>query len=244
METKVNYTMVGLFVIGLFSAIVMSVIWLSAGMTATEYTVYQVLMKESVSGLSIDAPVEFNGVNVGNIKNIEISQKDPQVVIVLLNVKEHTPITVGTRATLNMKGLTGIAYLALIDKGLDTRALQKLPDQSYPIINTAPSLLVRFDTAMTKLNESLHQVSVSIRALLDQENLLAIKAVLKNMQSVTESLTPLIQSTNTILPAANQAITNLDVITRNLMGVSAEIKQNPAVLIRGKQPQALGPGEQ
>ena len=109
METKVNYTMVGLFVIGLFSAIVMSVIWLSAGMTATEYTVYQVLMKESVSGLSIDAPVEFNGVNVGNIKNIEISQKDPQVVIVLLNVKEHTPITVGTRATLNMKGLTGIA---------------------------------------------------------------------------------------------------------------------------------------
>jgi hypothetical protein len=36
---------------------------------------------------------------------------------------------------------------------------------------------------------------------------------------------------------------NLENITRNLVSVSAEIKQNPAVLIRGQQLQALGPGE-
>ncbi len=243
METNANYTIVGLFVIVLFAFIVMGMIWLSAGVTATDYTTYQVLMRESVSGLSVDAPVEFNGVNVGSIKNIEISQKDPQVVIILLNVKNNTPITLGTRATLNMKGLTGMAYLALIDKGTDTRSMQKLPGQLYLIINTAPSLLVRFDTAVTKLNDSLHQVSVSIRSLMDEENLLAVKKILNNMQNVTQSLTPLIQSSHNLLPAANRTMINLENITRNLVSVSAEIKQNPAVLLRGQQPQALGPGE-
>jgi phospholipid/cholesterol/gamma-HCH transport system substrate-binding protein len=243
METNVNYTIVGTFVIVLFAFIVMSVIWLSAGVTATDYTTYQVLMKESVSGLSVDAPVEFNGVNVGSIKNIEISQKDPQVVIILLNVKNNTPITVGTRATLNMKGLTGMAYLALIDKGLDKRLLKKLPRQPYPIINTAPSLLVRFDTGLTQLNDSLHQVSVSIRSLMDQENLISIKKILNNVESVTQSLIPLIQSSHNLLPTVNQTVINLENITRDLVSVSAEIKQNPSVLIRGQQRQALGPGE-
>ncbi|MCE3237122.1 MAG: hypothetical protein K0R24_103 [Gammaproteobacteria bacterium] len=243
MENNVNYTIVGLFVIVLVAFIVMGVIWLSAGVTATDYKTYQVMMRESVSGLSVDAPVEFNGVNVGSIKNIEISQKNPQVVIVLLNVKNNTPITLGTRATLNMKGLTGMAYLALIDKGLDKRLLKKLPDQAYPIINTAPSLLVRFDTGMTQLNDSLHQVSVSIQSLMDEENLKAIKKILNNIQSMTQSLTPLIQSSHNLLPAANQTMVNLENITRNLVSVSAEIKQNPAVLIRGQQLQALGPGE-
>lgn len=251
METNINYTIVGAFVIVLVACITLSIIWLSAGFSVDEYKIYQVFMRESVNGLAVDAQVEFNGVNVGTVKSIEISQKDPQVVILLLNVKKDTPITLGTHATLNMKGLTGIGYLALIDKGTDTRPLQALPGQPYPVINTAPSLLVRFDTAMTKLNDSLHQVSVSIQSLLDQQNLRSIKQILQNLQFATQSLPVLLQTsrsamqtiTTQTLPAANQAMINLDILTRNMASVSGEIKQNPAVLIRGMQPQPLGPGE-
>ncbi len=251
METNINYTVVGAFVIALVAAIVMGVIWLSAGFSVVQYTNYQVFMRESVNGLAVDAAVEFNGVSVGTVKSIELSQKDPQVVIILLNVKNNTPVTLGTRATLNMKGLTGIGYLALIDKGTDPRPLTALPNQPYPVINTAPSLFLRFDTAMTKLNDSLHQVSVSVQSLLDQTNLRSIKQILQNMQATTQLMPQLMQesrsamksiSTQT-LPAANQAMADLSIITRNLVGVSNEIKQNPAVLIRGVQPNPLGPGE-
>ncbi len=251
MEKNVNYTVIGAFVILLLFFITLSIIWLSAGFSVDGYKTYQVFMKESVNGLAVDAQVEFNGVAVGAVKSIEISKKDPQVVILLLNVKNNTPITLGTRATLNMKGLTGIGYLALIDRGIDTRPLIALPGQSYPVINTAPSLLVRFDTAMTKLNDSLHQVSVSIQSLLDQQNLRSIKEILRNMQAATESLPMLLQTSRSAmqvitvqtLPAANQAIANLDVITRNMVSVTNTIKQNPAALIRGVQPPTLGPGE-
>ncbi len=251
METNINYTAVGAFVIVLVAAITMTIIWLSAGFSIEQYTNYQVFMRESVNGLGVDSAVEFNGVSVGSVKSIEISQSDPQVVTLLLNVKNNTPVTLGTHATLNMKGLTGIGYLSLIDKGTDTRPLKALPGQPYPVINTSPSLLVRFDTALTELNESLHQVSVSIQSLLDQQNLRSIKQILQNMQATTRSMPQLLQEsrsamqviTTQTLPAANQAMSNLSVITRNLVGVSGEIKQNPAVLIRGAQPNMLGPGE-
>ncbi len=251
METNINYTVVGAFVIALVAALVLCIVWLSAGLSADLFSNYEVLMKESVNGLAVDAAVEFNGVNVGSVKSIEISHKDPNVVVLLLKVKNTTPVTMGTRATLNMRGLTGIGYLALVDKGADPRPLIVLPPQRYPVISTAPSLLVRFDTALTKLNDSLHQVSVSIQSLLDQQNLHSIKQILQNMQETTQLMPQILQEsrsamqsiTSQTLPAANQAMMDLSTITRNLVGVSNEIKRNPAVLIRGVQPNPLGPGE-
>src|SRR3990167_263035 len=99
MEANVNYTVVGLFVIILTAAFVFGIIWLSSGAYwEKEYQTYQVFMQESVSGLNIDSPVEYNGVNVGTVSYISIDQKNPKLVQVLLSIKQGTPITLGTRA--------------------------------------------------------------------------------------------------------------------------------------------------
>ena len=102
METKVNYALVGTFVICLVAAIVLTVIWLSAGFSAQDNAIYKVYMTESVSGLNIDSPVEFNGVGVGSVERMEISADNPNLVILLLKVKSNTPVTEGTTATLNL----------------------------------------------------------------------------------------------------------------------------------------------
>jgi phospholipid/cholesterol/gamma-HCH transport system substrate-binding protein len=272
METNVNYSIVGVFVISLVAVIIFSIIWLSAGVTSNKFKLYKVYMTESVSGLSIDSPVEYNGVSVGQVKSIELNQKNPQLVEVLLGIKQNTPITQGTIATLNVKGLTGIAFIALQDKGLNTAPLVALDGQEYPIIKTAPSFFLRLDTAITKLNENLHSVSTSIRTLLDQENLRAFKEILLNVRKITGTLAansadfstimkntaaasgkfaPLLDSSTTAmqvfssqtLPAANSAAGNFSTVGSNLSAASQEIKQNPAILIRGRTPRALGPGE-
>src|SRR3990167_1857409 len=113
METNVSYTIVGAFVITLLTAMVLAIIWLSSGFSFDQYTTYLVYMQESVSGVSVDSQVEFNGVNVGTVKSISLNHKNPQLVELLLNIKKDTPVTRGTVATLNSRGFTGIAYLAL-----------------------------------------------------------------------------------------------------------------------------------
>src|SRR4051812_13246110 len=117
MDEKVNYATVGLFVIILFAAFILSVIWLSAGFNTVTYTTYQVYMKESVAGLNVDSSVKYNGMDVGYVKDIQLSQRDTHIIVLWLNIKKGIPITMGTTATLKTQGITGIMYVALIDNG-------------------------------------------------------------------------------------------------------------------------------
>src|SRR5437016_2583610 len=103
METKVNYTLAGAFILLLLAFIVLGIIWLSAGFNYKKYVYYKVYMQESISGLSKEGPVEFNGVNVGTVSEMIISHKNPQLVILLLKVERDTPVTMGTKAKLGMK---------------------------------------------------------------------------------------------------------------------------------------------
>lgn len=272
METNVNYTAVGVFVIGLVTAIILGIIWLSSGFSFEQYKKYMVYMQESVSGLSIDSPVEYNGVNVGSIKSIELNEENPQLVEVLLNIKKNTPITRGTIATLNTRGLTGLTFIALKDRSTDLRPLVAEPGEPYPIIPTTPSIFVRLDTALSQMTKSFKSIAESIQHLLDKDNLLNFKKILANLQVVTgefaandknftqimnntvkisEQMTPLLQSSTQAmltlrtqtLPDAYQLLNSLNDVTRNLSTVSQEIKQNPSILLRGVDRQTLGPGE-
>ena len=181
MDTKVNYALVGAFVIILLSAIVLSIIWLSSGFSFDKYATYEVFMQEAVTGLSVDAVVEYNGVNVGSVKSISLSQTNPHLVGLLLKIKANTPITEGTAASLNTRGLTGITYIALKDKGTNIRPLKAKAGQRYPVIKTAPSLFLQLDTALSKLNDNVQQVSESLQSLLDKDNLRSVKQILQNL---------------------------------------------------------------
>ncbi|OGT54103.1 MAG: hypothetical protein A3F43_05765 [Gammaproteobacteria bacterium RIFCSPHIGHO2_12_FULL_42_10] len=240
MDKNINYTLVGAFMIVLISAIVLAIIWLSSGLSLTHFKTYIIYMQESVSGLSIDSPIEFNGVDVGTVSDIELDALNPKRVKVELNIHSSTPVTQGTVATLNTRGFTGITYVALKDVSLDLRPLVTPKGELYPVIKTGPSLFLRIDTALQQLSSNLHDVTQSIQLVLDKENQLAIKKILNNMQSITATWA---SNDNQILPMAYRALSNFNEASRNLAGVSAELQQNPSMLIRGKTAAPLGPGE-
>ena len=238
METNVSYTVAGIFVIGLTALIILGVIWLSAGFSREETTIYKVLMKESVSGLSLDAPVEFNGVNVGTVAKMKITKDNPELVELLLKIQQDTPVSNGTRAKLGMRALTGVAYILLEDKGNDKTPLIVKNGELYPVIQTEPSILVRLDTTLTEIKDSFSQVSRSVKSLLNDKNLKSIKGLLESGQQSFYLI-----KTETI-PATNQAITNFGNLTEDLSDFANEIKQNPSILIRGKDTEVQkGPGE-
>src|SRR5436190_24002712 len=103
METNVNYTVVGGFVIILMACFVVAIIWLSSGFSLEKDSTYMIYMQESVSGLAPDSAVEYNGVDVGSVKSVELNAKNPQLVEVMVQIKHNTPITQGTIATLSSR---------------------------------------------------------------------------------------------------------------------------------------------
>jgi phospholipid/cholesterol/gamma-HCH transport system substrate-binding protein len=189
MEAKVNYVVVGVFVLALGTALIAGVLWLSSGSAFRKtYDTYQVYMRESVSGLSLDAAVRYRGVDVGRVRRIALASQDVEQVLLTLDIERGTPVKQDTIAVLRVQGLTGIANIELTGGHRDSPPLTAQPGETYPVIRTAPSLMVRLDTAVTTLLTNLNRTSENLNALMDEENRRALKQVLADVETLTRTI--------------------------------------------------------
>ncbi|WP_112220020.1 MlaD family protein [Legionella quinlivanii] len=225
MEAKTNYTIVGLTVVILTAALLASALWLSVGFDQKKYKIYAVYIHEAVSGLSEDSPVKYNGVPVGSVAKIELSQIDPQQVKILLNIEEGTPITTSTTATLISQGITGTTYVGLSASSSELTPLKKIPKEPYPIIPAKPSLFYQLDSVLKEVAENVNGVTVKINKIFDDENALYIKNTLKNLEGFSDVVA---KNNETI----NNTLKSTDVLTRNLAQASKDL---PAIIRDVKQ---------
>jgi phospholipid/cholesterol/gamma-HCH transport system substrate-binding protein len=112
METDKHYFIEGLFIIGVSVAAAFFAIWL-VGTGHRDDVLYRIHFGESVSGLSIGDPVKFRGVDVGTVKAIALDPADPRLVQVDIHLRKETPVKTDTKATLKLKGITGVVFVEL-----------------------------------------------------------------------------------------------------------------------------------
>jgi phospholipid/cholesterol/gamma-HCH transport system substrate-binding protein len=112
METDNHYLVEGLFIIGGAIAAAFFAVWLT-GSGHRDDVLYRIHFAESVSGLSVGDPVKFRGVDVGNVKAIELDAADPRVVQVDVRLRKDAPVKTDTKATLKLKGITGTVFIEL-----------------------------------------------------------------------------------------------------------------------------------
>lgn len=189
MEAKVNFAIVGAFVLVLGAGLIAGVLWFSSGGAYRKaYDTYHTYMAESVSGLSLDAPVRYRGVEVGRVRKMALAPMDVQQVQLTLDIERGTPVKQDTVAVLRVQGLTGIAYVELSGGGPDAPALEARPGEAYPVIRSGPSLMVRLDSAVSALLTNANRTSVSMNALMDEDNRRAFKQTLAELQVLSRTL--------------------------------------------------------
>jgi len=189
METKVNYPLVGAFVLLLGAVLILGVLWLaSGGAWQKKYELYLAIEDESVAGLNLNAPVKYNGVDVGKVEAIALDAANPQRVNLLFAIEQGTPIKQDTVAILKTQGLTGIAYVELSGGAQDSPALITVAPNQYPVIRTKPSLSARLENVLTNVLAKLDSTSNNINALLSDENRSAFKSALADIASVAHTV--------------------------------------------------------
>lgn len=189
MEEKVNFALVGVFVLVLSTALLGGILWFSSGKSyGTSYDIYQTYMKESVSGLNLNSPVRYRGVEVGRVRKIALAPGNVEQVQLTLEVEHDTPVKVDTLAVLQSHGLTGIAYIELTGGTQEAALLQKQPGEEYPMIKTEPSLIRRLDTSISSLLINLNRTSENLNAVLDERNRKAVKKILADLETVAHTL--------------------------------------------------------
>jgi phospholipid/cholesterol/gamma-HCH transport system substrate-binding protein len=189
MEEKVNFAVVGIFVLVLSAGLIGGVLWFSSSKSYLKvYDIYQVYMNESVSGLNLNAPVRYHGVEVGRVQKIALAPRNAEQVLLTLGIERSTPVKVDTVAVLQTQGLTGLAFIDLAGGSRNSPPLKALAGEKYPVIKTGRSLMTRLDSAVTALLTNLNRTSENFNALMDKDNQRMVKNTLTDIETLSRTL--------------------------------------------------------
>lgn len=227
METKINFPLVGAFVLGLGALLVIGLLWLaSGGSWQKKYDLYLAVEDESVAGLNLNAPVKYNGVDVGKVHQIELDAANPQRVNLLFAIERGTPIKQDTFAVLKTQGLTGIAYVELAGGAAGSPPLTATPGSPYPVIQTKPSLAARIENVLTSVLAKLDSTSNSINAILSDENRVAFTRALADMATVAHTIAARKDAIDTSLIHAARTLENTSRGTAQMATVVDRVGQS------------------
>ncbi|PZM13100.1 MlaD family protein [Rhizobium tubonense] len=164
METKANYTIVGLFTVLVIAAAFGFVYWMAEFGRGGPMAELVVRIPGSANGLSVGSPVRFNGIQVGGVKSLSIDADDPRYSLAFTEVRADAPVSASTKAVLEIQGLTGAAYIELSgggngDENILKRSIETgkravlLADQS-----SVTNLLATADKILNRANDAIGDV--------------------------------------------------------------------------------------
>ncbi|MEQ6341678.1 MAG: MCE family protein [Gammaproteobacteria bacterium] len=236
METKVNYAIVGLFVLALMATLAAGVLWFASGKQyGKTYDLYVTYMTESVSGLSLNAPVKYRGVEVGLVRKISLDVANPEQVRLELAIERGTPIKTDVRAMLRLQGLTGIAYVELEGGSHEAQMLTSTINGEPPVIQSGKSFLARLDTGVSTLLTNLNRTSENLNTLLDEKNQRMLSQTLTDLAALSHQIASQRETLNAMLTNAGRTVENSARASSELtgligrMGRSADAMEKMAV---------------
>jgi phospholipid/cholesterol/gamma-HCH transport system substrate-binding protein len=213
MDTDFNRAAVGAFVIILTTAIIIVSFWIAGGQQLKEYAQYQIFIDQGVEELVEKSPVKFNGVNVGFVDSMELNLSNPQQVRLVLKIETKIPINMGTIGSIRSQGLTGVTYVSLEAQNTVTTPIQKLPNEPYPIIRSAPSAQGNYYTVLKDVTEKIEKVSDNFNKVFSETNQVNLEKIMKNLVVTTDMLNKNTESIDASLKSAQNMLANTEKIS-------------------------------
>ena len=172
METKANYSLIGLFTLAVIAAVFGFVYWFHNTGGPGERAVYRIVFEGSVSGLRTGASVLFNGIRVGEVTGLSLNADKPQQVIATVSIDKSVAIRPDVQIGLEFQGLTGVASIALQGGSPDKPALagskdnppelKAPPNATADITQAARETLRKLDAFLVENQEAFHSALANI----------------------------------------------------------------------------------
>ena len=185
MESRAYALITGLFVLGIAGCIVLWAQWLAK--TPLARTAYRVVATGPVSGLNPEAQVRYRGMGVGRVAAIALDAKDARRILISIEVDNNIPVTRGTYAQLGMEGITGIAYVHLLDDYKDMQLADKGPD-GVPEVPLRPAFFDTISDSAEGAVKDARELMASLNGLLTADNRKRISTTLASLERISANL--------------------------------------------------------
>jgi phospholipid/cholesterol/gamma-HCH transport system substrate-binding protein len=183
MEADKHYFLEGLFIIFFSVAAAFAFVWL-AKTGHRDDVLYRIHFAESVSGLALGDPVKFHGVDVGTVKTMAIDTEDPRLVQVDVSLRKDAPVKTDTKASLKLKGITGVVFVELNGGGAQAQRLTEVtPEGKIPEIPYEKGQLTSLLDALPKMIESFSSIGGQAKKVLSD-----VGTVASDIKETTEKV--------------------------------------------------------
>lgn len=234
METRANYALIGIFTLAVIAAAFGFVYWFSGGGRGQERQNIRVVFSGSVSGMSQGSTVSFNGLRVGEVKEISLLPEDPRRVVAIIQVGRDVPIRADTRARLEYQGLTGVANIGLSGGEPGAPPLVAGPGQPMPtifadrsdfqdLIETARNIARRADDVLERVG----------RVVADNEG--SINRTVQNVERFSQALGENAEGIDRFLAQVGQAAEKIGPLAEKLDTLATNVDQ----VVRAVEPQRV-----
>ena len=188
------------------------------------YHIYIVF--DDVSGLQKNSPVMLNGLEVGRVIQLKVSNKGQDTKIILKALLRHgTKIWNDPEITIKTLGLMGEKYVHIKSIRRD-----KFIEPGVTLIGKTPGDMDKLFGEAEVLAKNVNDLALEVKKLtinLNEtvtENRTSVKKSLDNIGEITEQIKLTLKSNEDSL---NTIIKNLDGTSTNLNELSEDLKRNP-----------------
>jgi phospholipid/cholesterol/gamma-HCH transport system substrate-binding protein len=197
MENKSHALAAGTFVL-LASVLLLTMAWWLMRDTDEQYQ-FELVTRQSVSGLQPQAAVRYKGVLVGRVQTLELDREVRGQIRIRIAVEKHTPVTTATFASLGYQGVTGLAFVQLDDHAQTGQALSAPTQGALPQIPMQTGLVTRLTEQGGNLLEKLDAVSSNVNTLLDPANQKILMGSIQEIGQAAKQMALLAQQTQGLL---------------------------------------------
>lgn len=223
METKANNIIIGVFAIAMIGAAFFFVLWLGQIQLSKEFTTYDVHFRGSVSGLSVASDVRYNGIKVGDVKGIYLDDKDPNLVLVRLEVDAATPVKTDTIAQMAFLGVTGVSFIELTGGSVDGVALVARSGQNYAVIQSQRSPIQELMESAPNIVAQSNMLLLQGAKLLSDDNINKFTTTLSDLQVVVSAIAERDGEISELIANAASTSEKLDAMAEDFPAMASEI---------------------
>ena len=202
MDSKVNFTLVGVFLFTFILALIGFTFWLGKyGMESEKLDYYKVYLEESIPGLNVESSIKYKGLHVGVVKDININPNNSEQIEILLEVFGNTPIKKDTTAMLESQGITGLKYIDLVGGSQDSELLKSDNNNDIPVIESKQSFF-------GSLGDSTKDITQNVNILLTKLNILFSKVNIEKVSNMIDNTEKLISNLNSTTAKVDNIVDN------------------------------------
>jgi phospholipid/cholesterol/gamma-HCH transport system substrate-binding protein len=189
METSARYAIVGFFTVASVLAGFLFVHWLHNSGGAGQ-ALYWIRFEQPVIGVRPGVSVLFNGLRVGEVRQVSLSAADPKEVRALVAVDPTTPVRGDTTIVIDSQGLMGSAVVSMIGGSPDAEI--KHDDKAGPptleaSASAGQSLTQAAKATLKKIDDMLGDNSDNLRSAIGNINTFSA-ALARNADKVDDVL--------------------------------------------------------